>query len=162
MKVILGRNVFYLQVFCFVLKPGSASVAEMRMRPHCLVVQSYRTPTFCHHCGEMLWGLVRQGLKCEGKATAARSAELSLNNCCTLLKCSTLLTFSSCRHTERHGYMSNSSRPVDWLLGLPMLTFNVPVHKQACNLWLTFECFCFLFFHFFFLKNVRMRSAMRV
>ncbi|XP_043953253.1 serine/threonine-protein kinase D3-like isoform X4 [Gambusia affinis] len=45
---------------------GSASVAEMRMRPHSLVVQSYRTPTFCHHCGEMLWGLVRQGLKCEG------------------------------------------------------------------------------------------------
>ncbi|XP_043953256.1 serine/threonine-protein kinase D3-like isoform X6 [Gambusia affinis] len=38
----------------------------MRMRPHSLVVQSYRTPTFCHHCGEMLWGLVRQGLKCEG------------------------------------------------------------------------------------------------
>ncbi|XP_027893985.1 protein kinase D4 isoform X2 [Xiphophorus couchianus] len=45
---------------------GSASVAEMRMRPHSLVVQSYRTPTFCHHCGEMLWGLVRQGLRCEG------------------------------------------------------------------------------------------------
>ncbi|XP_036002214.1 serine/threonine-protein kinase D3 [Fundulus heteroclitus] len=45
---------------------GSASVTEMRMRPHSLVVQSYRTPTFCHHCGEMLWGLVRQGLKCEG------------------------------------------------------------------------------------------------
>ncbi|KAM4714735.1 protein kinase D4 [Anableps anableps] len=45
---------------------GSASVAEMRMRPHSLVVQSYRTPTFCHHCGEMLWGLMRQGLKCEG------------------------------------------------------------------------------------------------
>ncbi|XP_013882259.1 protein kinase D4 [Austrofundulus limnaeus] len=45
---------------------GSASVAEVQMRPHSLVVQSYRTPTFCHHCGEMLWGLVRQGLKCEG------------------------------------------------------------------------------------------------
>ncbi|XP_039996459.1 serine/threonine-protein kinase D1-like isoform X3 [Xiphias gladius] len=45
---------------------GSASVTEMRIRPHSLVVQSYRTPTFCHHCGEMLWGLVRQGLKCDG------------------------------------------------------------------------------------------------
>ncbi|XP_029381658.1 protein kinase D4 [Echeneis naucrates] len=44
----------------------SASVTEMRIRPHSLVVQSYRTPTFCHHCGEMLWGLVRQGLKCDG------------------------------------------------------------------------------------------------
>ncbi|XP_072232619.1 protein kinase D4 [Leuresthes tenuis] len=45
---------------------GSASVTEMKIRPHSLAVQSYRTPTFCHHCGEMLWGLVRQGLKCDG------------------------------------------------------------------------------------------------
>ncbi|XP_054603453.2 protein kinase D4 isoform X1 [Nothobranchius furzeri] len=49
-----------------VIVAGSASVAEVRMLPHSLVVQSYRTPTFCHHCGEMLWGLVRQGLKCDG------------------------------------------------------------------------------------------------
>ncbi|XP_018532645.1 protein kinase D4 [Lates calcarifer] len=49
-----------------VIIAGSASVTEMRIRPHSLVVQSYRTPTFCHHCGEMLWGLVRQGLKCDG------------------------------------------------------------------------------------------------
>uniref|UniRef100_A0A3Q1AW88 protein kinase C n=1 Tax=Amphiprion ocellaris TaxID=80972 RepID=A0A3Q1AW88_AMPOC len=44
----------------------AASVNEMRFCPHSLGVQSYRTPTFCHHCGEMLWGLVRQGLKCDG------------------------------------------------------------------------------------------------
>ncbi|XP_076018670.1 protein kinase D4 isoform X2 [Genypterus blacodes] len=44
----------------------SASVTVMKIRPHSLVVHSYRTPTFCHHCGEMLWGLVRQGLKCDG------------------------------------------------------------------------------------------------
>ncbi|XP_029931777.1 protein kinase D4 [Myripristis murdjan] len=49
-----------------VIVSGLATVNEMKIRPHSLVVQSYRTPTFCHHCGEMLWGLVRQGLKCEG------------------------------------------------------------------------------------------------
>ncbi|KAI4901141.1 hypothetical protein NFI96_030382, partial [Prochilodus magdalenae] len=49
-----------------VVLAASASVTEAKFRPHSLVVQSYRTPTFCHHCGEMLWGLVRQGLKCEG------------------------------------------------------------------------------------------------
>ncbi|XP_045078326.1 serine/threonine-protein kinase D3 [Coregonus clupeaformis] len=49
-----------------VILSGSAAVTEMKIRPHSLAVQSYRTPTFCHHCGEMLWGLVRQGLKCEG------------------------------------------------------------------------------------------------
>ncbi|KAM6949587.1 LOW QUALITY PROTEIN: protein kinase D4, partial [Aplochiton taeniatus] len=49
-----------------VVLSGSANVTEMKIRPHSLLVQSYRTPTFCHYCGEMLWGLVRQGLKCEG------------------------------------------------------------------------------------------------
>ncbi|KAG8222015.1 hypothetical protein J437_LFUL002776, partial [Ladona fulva] len=36
------------------------------VRPHTLVVHSYKAPTFCDFCGEMLFGLVRQGLKCEG------------------------------------------------------------------------------------------------
>ncbi|MEQ2171755.1 hypothetical protein GOODEAATRI_014011 [Goodea atripinnis] len=47
------------------------------------MVQSYRTPTFCHHCGEMLWGLVRQGLKCEGCGLDfhKRCAFFLSNNC---------------------------------------------------------------------------------
>ncbi|XP_051574626.1 protein kinase D4 isoform X2 [Myxocyprinus asiaticus] len=49
-----------------VVLADKASVSENNFRPHSLVVQSYRTPTFCHYCGEMLWGLVRQGLKCKG------------------------------------------------------------------------------------------------
>lgn len=36
------------------------------IRPHTLIVHSYKVPTFCDFCGEMLFGLVRQGLKCEG------------------------------------------------------------------------------------------------
>lgn len=35
------------------------------IRPHTLSVHSYKAPTFCDYCGEMLFGLVRQGLKCE-------------------------------------------------------------------------------------------------
>lgn len=34
--------------------------------PHSLSVHSYKSPTFCDFCGEMLFGLVRQGLKCDG------------------------------------------------------------------------------------------------
>ncbi|XP_061676318.1 serine/threonine-protein kinase D1 isoform X6 [Syngnathoides biaculeatus] len=45
---------------------ASATADDFRIRPHCLFVHSYRAPAFCDHCGEMLWGLVRQGLKCEG------------------------------------------------------------------------------------------------
>jgi len=36
------------------------------VKPHALSVHSYKTPTFCDFCGEMLFGLVRQGLKCDG------------------------------------------------------------------------------------------------
>ncbi|KAF4794944.1 Serine/threonine-protein kinase D3 [Turdus rufiventris] len=42
------------------------SVEDFQIRPHALYVHSYKAPTFCDYCGEMLWGLVRQGLKCEG------------------------------------------------------------------------------------------------
>ncbi|KAG7280399.1 hypothetical protein CRUP_035841 [Coryphaenoides rupestris] len=58
----------------------SASVTEMKIRPHSLAVHSYRSPTFCHHCGEMLWGLVRQGLKCEG-GWRRRSSSMSVGSC---------------------------------------------------------------------------------
>lgn len=44
-----------------------ATVEDFQIRPHALYVHSYKAPTFCDYCGEMLWGLVRQGLKCEGK-----------------------------------------------------------------------------------------------
>lgn len=32
-----------------------------------LYVHSYKSPTFCDYCAVMLFGLVRQGLKCDGK-----------------------------------------------------------------------------------------------
>ncbi|KAK7504803.1 hypothetical protein BaRGS_00003831 [Batillaria attramentaria] len=39
---------------------------ELQIRPHLLFVHSYKSPHFCDFCGEMLFGLVKQGLKCEG------------------------------------------------------------------------------------------------
>lgn len=58
-----GLSNLFLILFIFA---ASATVEDFQIRPHCLFVHSYRAPAFCDHCGEMLWGLVRQGLKCEG------------------------------------------------------------------------------------------------
>lgn len=55
---ILTFNIFFF----------SAKVPEDEtiIRPHQLIVHSYRSPTFCDYCAQMLFGLIRQGLKCEG------------------------------------------------------------------------------------------------
>ena len=57
----------------FFIFTASATFEDFQIRPHTLFVHSYRAPAFCDHCGEMLWGLVRQGLKCEGKVISLPS-----------------------------------------------------------------------------------------
>lgn len=42
----------------------TAKEATDKLKPHTLHVHSYKAPTFCDYCGQMLFGLVRQGFRC--------------------------------------------------------------------------------------------------
>ncbi|KAL1229591.1 Serine/threonine-protein kinase [Trichinella spiralis] len=57
--------------------------ADRPTAPHVLAVHTYYAPTFCDYCGEILLGLVRQGLKC-GRCllTFHKNCALApMNNC---------------------------------------------------------------------------------
>lgn len=47
--------------------------------PHRFRTHTFMSPTFCDHCGSMLYGLFRQGLRCDGK-------ERYLVNICSMRK----------------------------------------------------------------------------
>ena len=61
----LGMPILVVNCCCEAL----VSIEELSSRPHNLAIHNYKSPTFCDLCGEFLWGLIRQGVKCDGLYT---------------------------------------------------------------------------------------------
>ena len=61
------RSAFVTSLLPSSPSPDSAKQeADTNICAHLLQVQSYRGPTFCDHCGRIMMGIAKQGLKCEG------------------------------------------------------------------------------------------------
>ncbi|KAK3591279.1 hypothetical protein CHS0354_004327 [Potamilus streckersoni] len=51
--------------------------------PHRFQVHSYKRPTFCDHCGSLLYGLIRQGIQCEAcKMNVHKRCQKNVANNC--------------------------------------------------------------------------------
>ncbi|XP_063804224.1 serine/threonine-protein kinase D1 isoform X1 [Pseudophryne corroboree] len=103
-----------------VVLSASATFEDFQIRPHTLYVHSYRAPAFCDHCGEMLWGLVRQGLKCEGCGLNyhKRCAFKIPNNCSGVRK----RRLSNVSLTGLSSIRTVSAEPVSCSLEEPLLS----------------------------------------
>nr|CAD7568358.1 unnamed protein product [Timema californicum] len=55
---------------------------------HSFAKKTFHKPTYCHHCSDMLWGLIQQGYICEAKPAFIRKM-LPIDNSISLPNCST-------------------------------------------------------------------------
>ncbi|XP_038074705.1 serine/threonine-protein kinase D3-like isoform X3 [Patiria miniata] len=100
---------------------ATATVEDRQIRPHTLYVHSYKSPTFCDFCGQMLFGLVRQGLKCHGcGGNYHKRCAFKIPNDCTLSKRRpSSIAYSSASlpwSTSEMSLASDTSDPMSMLL----------------------------------------------
>ncbi|GAB1609612.1 serine/threonine-protein kinase D3-like [Argonauta hians] len=87
LSLITSASVIKENCLVEVVLSAQASMEDLQIQPHQLTVHSYRSPHFCDFCGEMLFGLVKQGLKCDGCGlNFHKRCAYKIPNNCTLEK----------------------------------------------------------------------------
>ncbi|XP_036388792.1 protein kinase C, delta a isoform X1 [Megalops cyprinoides] len=80
--------------------------------PHRFKTYNYMSPTFCDHCGSLLWGLVKQGLKCEDCAmNVHHKCQTKVANLCGINQ--KLLAEALTQVSQKHSVAPKSTRRSD-------------------------------------------------
>lgn len=103
-----------------VVLSAHTTMEELQIRPHVLYVHSYKVPHFCDFCGEMLFGLVRQGLKCEGCGqNFHKRCAYKIPNNCTYTRRRSMANSASNTGVNNHDSDSQSTLSLPPGAGIP-------------------------------------------
>ncbi|NWZ23375.1 KPCT kinase, partial [Asarcornis scutulata] len=97
--------------------------------PHRFKVYNYKSPTFCEHCGTLLWGLARQGLKCDAcDMNVHHKCQTKVANLCGVnqkLMAEALAMIESTQQARSQRDTEQISRDGPLEIGLPVLVKDI-------------------------------------